>query len=143
MGGDSAKDGPDVPDNRRLIVSYLAGFFDGEGCVAARRRGKSVDLALEATQLDPAPLFLFQAEFGGSVKRCGGSAWRWRLHGREAILVVLQALDPFLVVKKEQAALASLLITLLAPSTQRRPISSDLSERVHKIVDKLAALKRY
>lgn len=143
MGGASAKDGPDVPDNRRLIVSYLAGFFDGEGCVAARRRGSSADVALEATQLDPAPLFLFQGEFGGSVKRHVGSAWRWRLCGRENILATIEALSPFLVVKKEQAALASLLINLLPPTRTGRPLSSDLSERIHKIVDRLAELKRY
>lgn len=52
-------------------LAYLAGFFDGEGCVyILRRRGKtSVGYDLEAsfTSSDIEPLALAQREFGGTV----------------------------------------------------------------------------
>jgi len=48
-------------------LAYLAGFFDGEGCVSIRRSGVSYSLMLEVTQLNPSPLFRYQQRFGGRV----------------------------------------------------------------------------
>ena len=145
MGDDTAKDGPVEPDNRRQLLSYLAGFFDGEGCILARKRGNSAELALDVTQVSTEPLSMFCEEFGGAVTtqyRGTEVIYRWRLYGRARIELALQELLPYLRVKREQARLALELIFALPPSENRSPIGSQKSKLVHRLVDRIIRLKR-
>jgi len=145
MGDDTAKDGPVEPDNRRLLLSYLAGFFDGEGCIYARKRGNRAEVVLEASQVMAEPLGLFVRVFGGKVdtpRAPGRLVFRWRIHKRSAVRETLRELYPDLRVKREQARLALELLFFLDSSRRRSPPSSRDIERIHYLVDQISALKR-
>jgi hypothetical protein len=93
-------------------LAYLAGFLDGEGCICIRKLGdyERYDLFVEVSQVNPAPLFLFERQFGGRVfKMRRHNEYRdlckWRVGSHDAARV-LQKLRPFLVVKAEEADLA-------------------------------------
>jgi hypothetical protein len=91
--------------------AYLAGFFDGEGCVMTRRgSGGYWELRLSVGQIDPAPLYLLQGRFGGGIYRkskglLGRQVWAWVITGDKAAKA-LEALAPHLIVKRDQALLA-------------------------------------
>lgn len=85
-------------------MAYLAGYFDGEGCV---RFEKSP--AISVTSIYPYTLHVFREAFGGSVKAWPGSdnrkpSFRWRAFGQNAVNA-LEALHPHLREKRVQALL--------------------------------------
>jgi hypothetical protein len=99
-----------------LELAYLAGFIDGEGSIQIgrgkwlkMRRGYA--LHLSAKQVDPAPLHMLAAAFGGRVIRVKATQprrldhYRWGIVSRQA-MAALVALRPYLVVKATQADLA-------------------------------------
>lgn len=88
-------------DECRLRLAYLAGFFDGEGCVYPRN-----GLQVSASQVDRRPLDMLQALFGGTIKTPAlvegrRQMYYWVRYGKPAA-VALRALLPWLVVKREQ-----------------------------------------
>lgn len=91
--------------------TYLAGFFDGEGCVMTRRQANGYwELRLSVGQIDPAPLYLLQGRFGGGIYRksrglLGRQVWAWVTTGNQAAKA-LEALAPHLIVKRDQVLLA-------------------------------------
>lgn len=96
-------------------VAYLAGFFDGEGCVQiVKPHGTSLFvLSILVTNTDRNVLTLFQGEWGGSVvgprKRKPGhkDIYVWRVDAKKAEKALLD-LRKFLVVKRRQADVAIL-----------------------------------
>ncbi|KKL77327.1 hypothetical protein LCGC14_2036070, partial [marine sediment metagenome] len=59
-------------------VSYLAGFFDGEGSISSNlkyagknKRPASISLRVCAYNTDPSPIRLFHSEFGGRMDILG------------------------------------------------------------------------
>lgn len=103
------------------LLHYLAGFFDGEGCVTVIRERKAVRNgevrdyfypAVSVAQIDRAPLRLFQQAFGGSIVVAGKAGegvrqrdcYVWRPF-RAATGDVLATLAPLLIVKRWQAEL--------------------------------------
>lgn len=91
-------------------LAYLAGFFDGEGCITVvrRERGK-MTLAVRTSQVNPAPLYRFVKAFGGKVEPIKGSlqpgrrqAYQWGRYSQNAS-DVLEALLPYLQVKRAEA----------------------------------------
>lgn len=96
----------DVAEPDIAILAYLAGFFDGEGCITTQT-GNGVSLRVTAAQIDPAPLLLLQRYFGGHVYPPYGSnsASTWVVSAREGT-TFLKAVGPLLLVKRRQAELA-------------------------------------
>lgn len=94
------------------IIAYLAGFVDGEGCIAIHRNHNgSFFLTLSASQVNPYPLRLLAYHFTGSVRidkstsRLGKKRlYTWKVMSDRASNA-LKALLPFLVVKKDEAGL--------------------------------------
>jgi hypothetical protein len=92
-----------------LSFEYLAGLFDGEGCVQVTNT-PAVRAKLTSTHK---PLIdLLEAQFGGNVssnrahkKDDWKEAWTWTVYGQIA-LNFLAGVKPFLVVKAEAANLA-------------------------------------
>lgn len=94
-------------------LAYLAGFFDGEGCINIskyRRNDRNNHkeysfLRIQASNLDITPLNLFKNTFGcGSFhqdKRSG--CWAWASTSTVKNKEVLRMLLPFLLVKREAA----------------------------------------
>jgi hypothetical protein len=104
-----------------LFLAWAAGFFDGEGCVLVEmskekecRHGYRTSLHTTVTQTSVPCLQLFLERFGGSIvttenKTPSGRRWavqyRWSVRNEKA-LQFLQAIEPFVVVKKEQVQAA-------------------------------------
>lgn len=102
-----------------VLLAYLAGLLDGEGCFRINRCGSKAQMerhnaksptyygSLQCGMVEKAAIELLQQEFGGSVYeervRNRRSIWRWRLHGRADIIACLEKLMPYLMIKKPQA----------------------------------------
>lgn len=99
------------------MLAYAAGFLDGEGCIRINfrkaRQGRSDQFALLVmiAQKDGRPIDWLAGNFGGVVylknKKMDGTNWiyEWKQTDRGAYLF-LKEVFPFLLYKKEQAALA-------------------------------------
>ena len=93
-----------------IEVAYLAGFFDGEGCIAINRVRSSLYLQVVQTR-DREPLDRFHAMFGGRVflsnrrTLSGRTVWTWQLHA-EPMFTALEAMLPYLTVKRDEARIA-------------------------------------
>lgn len=94
-------------------LPYLAGFFDGEGCVcysrSPGRKGsrKFRRLHVSAGQADNvAPLKLLQRNFGGTISsrplKSGKTFFEWRVSSYRGVMKVFVALRPYMMVKGEQ-----------------------------------------
>jgi len=93
-------------------MRYLAGLFDGEGCVTAMREKQKLYLAPMVTvaMTDRAGPEAFQRVFGGTLIRRPGRpnekpVWTWRRKGGPVVTEVLTALRPYLRVKALEADL--------------------------------------
>jgi hypothetical protein len=98
-----------------LETAYLAGFVDGEGSIQIGRghwqhSRRGYTLHVSAKQVDPTPLRMLSARFGGRVIRVIPNQpnrlihFRWGIVGRKA-LAALEVLSPYLRVKRSQADL--------------------------------------
>ncbi len=102
--------------NEEQTLAYLAGFFDGEGCVGVYKKGqhKNHEVRISIAQVDPKPIQLFQSVFGGNIGIQKGNyenrfgikdLFRLQYTGNRA-KDVLANLYPYLIVKREKAAVA-------------------------------------
>lgn len=133
-----------------IELAYLAGFFDGEGNIRLAKNPQGTTnyyLRISATQVDPAPLEIFKARFGGYLyrrnKRVGADGfqrqpiWDW-IHTGPGAARTLTALIPYLVVKRGAAELAVQFQTN-RKSRSRRPLDRwEIAERL-SFVEALAA----
>lgn len=94
-------------------LAYLAGFFDGEGCVLIYHRRDQIghELIVNVSQTTREPLARFQRAFGGSIgvsrrkSEHHRQTYAWRASSRAARLC-LNALRPYMTVKAEQVDVA-------------------------------------
>lgn len=95
-----------------IQIAYLAGLFDGEGCVSLAHNGYSgnnhhIRLLCRVAMCGDYVPKLFQHHFGGhtsSSKRFGRDVCQWMIYGNNALSFLEQVL-PYLTVKKPQAEL--------------------------------------
>src|SRR5262245_42003663 len=108
----------------RERIAYCAGLFDGEGCIIIRkwkdkrplhiRRHIRYSLHAEISQVRYEPIHFMVETLGGKVyfqrsvskphKYTG--RWKWTTEGFHAMRA-LQAMSPFLRLKKDEAKLAA------------------------------------
>jgi hypothetical protein len=84
-------------------LAWIAGFFDGEGCILLR--SKALDPTLVVVQRSQVPLLVIQARLGGALYAQGDNAWQLIWRGKSDVGYVLELLLPYFVVKKLQAEL--------------------------------------
>lgn len=99
-----------IVDHGVDVLAYVAGIFDGEGCVNFCGRGRSHHIRVLVVNTNKELLDFFQQTFGGDIKhkkkRDGWKdAWEWRLQWTKAI-DFLSAISPWLQVKNRQASVA-------------------------------------
>lgn len=115
-------------------LAYMAGFFDGDGCITvATNTNKGLTLRAYVAQNTIEPLLLFQNVWpkGVMAQQRGRRVIHFYTHGRTAV-GMLEALLPYLIVKKEQAELA---IRWYEPDFDRHAAKAALSEmKVYKDV---------
>lgn len=106
--------------NEREEHIYLAGFFDGEGCISVFKQGDKLVVAAVVGGTHEDSILRFQRAFGGhivhtkpNIRLNYKAQYQWRVQGSRA-LAAISAMAPFLVVKKPQAEVA-----LRWPSAER------------------------
>ena len=115
---------------KQISLQYLAGFFDGEGCVSSELRTegrKAPYLRVSVTQKHPEILQEFKRRFGGWIgeKRKGaviGRCFMWQACTAKAYYL-LQALLPFLQVKHRQAVVGMQLASRAMLNNKYKSIS--------------------
>ncbi len=92
---------------KKTDLAYMAGLFDGEGCVQIAKSGH-YSLACQVSMANEFMPSWFRFSFGGSVHlrpRIGENwkdQWVWTIHGPKAARF-LEAILPYLILKKPQA----------------------------------------
>ncbi len=111
--------------------AYLAGFFDGEGCVESNGRTVSI------TNTYPDVLYRFRRIFGGTVgpktdnrESRGRSVWRWAISGVSARRF-LWTLLPDLTEKRPQAEAFLNAWTVKTGSPQYKQLLTRLRDLKH------------
>lgn len=94
----------DMTRIRRLSPQYVAGFFDGEGCVDVTNSGALMAMLTNTNLL---VLRLIQVKYGGSLDKSPPHPPRkvifmWKTASRDARRF-LEAIYPYLVIKANQA----------------------------------------
>jgi len=127
-----------------LRLSYLAGLFDGEGCIVVSKykrkdRDGSKDyycLRLKVANKNYEVIDLYREVFGyGSVYQDKRSdVWEWSLTSSGKIKEILTTLLPFLIVKRKQAVEAlTFELGDNKPNANRVKAQAELKERIHKL----------
>ncbi len=108
---------------------YLAGYFDGEGCITVRD-----GLRLLITATHPAACQRMVDAYGGTVVRrttkpgCK-QQWVWTCYGMRAVRA-LDAMLPFLLEKQQQAILA-LRWYEIGPCEERASLAAEITRLKH------------
>lgn len=134
-----------LPDNltREQWLIWAAGFFDGEGCISIIHTGKGLRhyLQIAAAQADLRPLYILQSLFGGTLKPHSQSTNRpvfyWTTTCKQATQVIAE-LQPYLVVKREQADCA---LEFSKTVGFGRKATDELRQQREEFRKRLAALK--
>lgn len=122
-------------------LAYLAGFFDGEGCIGLYMR-KAWTPQVTVSQIDTSVLDLF-LELSGAcfvTKVNGGHVSNYTWYSKSAIPVV-ESLHPYLRVKKAQADLFMEWASYSRANTPGKHFTPEVRERINAIAAELKALK--
>lgn len=90
-----------------MNLAYVAGFFDGEGCINFGRCRATIFPRILVVNTDRSILEMLQRKFGGDIKplslRKPGwkQGWLWRLSWSRAV-DFLSAIEPYVRVKDRQ-----------------------------------------
>lgn len=136
-----------------LSPQWIAGFFDGEGCISIQS-DKGLRVIFINTRRDV--LLAVSEGFGGVgklkvKKRIPGErgtrpCYQWITWGREAQRV-LETLLPYLVIKKSEAEVAlefqSLIVQRLPGQTRGpRAVTAEVWQRRRELAEKCSDMKR-
>lgn len=91
--------------------SYLAGLFDGEGCIGYYFKSKIkchvASLAIYNTNTKVMQWIKDKTGYGGIYLNKGGKhcGWQWQLNSRSQIIEFLKVIRPYLIIKADQVDL--------------------------------------
>lgn len=83
-----------------MNIQWLAGFFDGEGCVYIGKGGEYMTVSI--TQKKTEPLYLIKNWIGGNVYNKGKGCSVWRTNDKRTSLKFLRAIRPYAIVKSNE-----------------------------------------
>lgn len=91
-----------------LSKEWLAGFFDGEGCISLWRRknNKDYQLGIDIAQVEGNILMLIASIYGGKVRKSKKNVHQWTLRKKNLQIKFLIDIESFLILKKPQAKMA-------------------------------------
>lgn len=120
---------------------YLAGLFDGEGCVTTGIHGKGMRARAAICMSNAEDLFKeIQSEYKGSVWKDKRGYWHYQVHSANSVRFFSDIL-PFLRIKKEQAKLAVELQSGIFPNGGKSLSEKELIRR-KALAKKIKDLKR-
>ena len=109
-------------DKERIKI-YIAGFFDGEGCISLK--GGSVRISI--VNRDKRPVELISKLYKGSLYKnkakrspLHGDTFRVQIDGMDKVYKFLNDISPFMIVKREAAFAAR---DLLNSRINKRPLN--------------------
>src|SRR4051812_35848606 len=78
------------------FCEWLAGLIDGDGCLLVSKKGyTSLEITMGLTDLRC--LRYIQDKLGGSIKlRSGAKAYRYRLHNKQAMLILIHSINGYI-----------------------------------------------
>lgn len=85
-------------------LAYIAGLLDGEGCIGAQNSRWNVSITNTYR-----PVIDWLLRLGGKdhVRQRYSAAhnpcWSWRVHAQQDVLALLEALVPFMIIKRDLA----------------------------------------
>ena len=102
-----------MENNRKDLIIWAAGFFDGEGSVFLRKSSRgSFTVRIAVGQVNPTPIRMLLRLFGGHISqqkppkgKDWKPQWRWEQDSKSAVST-LEELLPHLKVKLDVALLA-------------------------------------
>jgi hypothetical protein len=125
-----------------LSLEYIAGFFDGEGCIGVYRDTKGyTKLLVTIGQKSETPLLLIRECLGGKLSKPQSMTVHQLVWTNFAAGEMLEQIVPFLVLKKAQAELAIEFCTLLGTSGNWAATPEKTRRRL-EIVDEVRDLKK-
>jgi hypothetical protein len=128
---------------------YVAGLFDGEGCVFVHCKSKKLLIQVSIGNTYPRIALLLRKKYGGTVQQRQWifTGWRtvfiWYLEGKK-VIPFLETILPYLVIKRRQARLAlSLALTLRSGgSGPYHALSESMWEERERIAAEVSRLNR-
>lgn len=142
-----------------LSVQYIAGFFDGEGCISifytnVRPRKSNPEKMIRGIKMSiliantvVTPLEALQAKYGGYIhlsnrrkKSHHKSVYSWRLSNKPDQERFLSDIYPYSVIKSEQIQIALTYLTTNS-STGRRTSQEDWEIRI-RCLERMASLNK-
>ena len=99
-----------------MDIQYIAGFFDGEGCIClsdSKYEGyHSYHLKTTIAQNNKEILVEIQKIFGGKVYHSRAKAYFLAIQKKTEVKIFLESILPFLILKKKQAEIALIYLSL-------------------------------
>ena len=131
--------------NNTEVLAYLAGYFDGEGTVGMYPPDFTIRVAVGSTIRSSVDEFA--SVFGGSVVKMTRPSrphirqvYEWHAYGKVG-QAALEAMLPFLRLKKEQAIVALSVPAFTGRGRHRAPSTSEVTFRA-EAASNLVMLKR-
>lgn len=96
---------------KRTDLAYMAGFFDGEGCICIGKGKGGLGLVCSVVQCNEWILQLFKMSFGGNVrlrqpyKPERYRTFSWSICSKKA-MAFLRVIQPYLMLKRAEAEVA-------------------------------------
>lgn len=126
--------------------AYIAGFFDGEGCVYSGWRNNAPSVVLKFAQKDRVilDLILEKLKAGKVSQNRSNGNHMLVITGRENIRKVIKLIYPFAQIKKEQLRVAYVLTGLVSKKAgyAGRARAAATQSRRLELHNQLSALKR-
>ena len=129
---------------KSMELAYVAGLFDGEGCVQIQGPPERIDFRLTVSNTHKPVLDLLKEQFGGFVCTNGVSStpvvYQWRIGANKA-LVFAKAILPHTQIKREQLSHFIAMREGLRRANSTSPLTSeDLTQR-QQAIDTLKRLR--
>ena len=129
-------------ENKVELISdqYIAGFFDGEGCVTwVRSRPEYRTMSVTIVQKKPEILYLIQKKYGGKIyfKKDKSHCAYWRICRVIDIRNFLSKIKPYCVVKLPDVIIALEYVNNQIPCSMRfRGLSKEETEKRQSLYNK-------
>lgn len=143
-------------DLSEVDTAYIAGFFDGEGCVGyynasqtQSRRPAYFHISVNICNIDPCVIKWIATVTGiGKAKitrfkdKKRRTAYQWQIGKKADVIIFLNVIRPYLKVKANQVDVVLAHLTLEATYIQRHgSVTPEIVKARQVIADKLKALK--
>lgn len=128
--------------NKEMPYAYVAGFFDGEGCISINRNNLQTTLSNTDFEI----LVKLKNEFGGNIykekkKENYKQKWIWQISDRSTLKYFLNRIYKYTTVKRQQIEYGLKFLELSTKSTPKGGLSEDELKIRKFFNDKLKELK--